>query len=471
MNRPSLLQPSTLRLKASRLLQPLCLAVALFVAMFLPAGAEGQTRNTTRAREEVIYPPVLPGGREVVTDGSEAFLRAPKTIKSEVTISKVVPTIDFMFYPNQSYPGKPWSAWGDSLAILGKYYASIGDHLAPGGNAFVYEYDPGAKRFRQLVNLKEFLNLPEGQYTPGKIHGRLDMGRDGWLYFATHRGSPKVTTDAYGYLGDWIIRHHPVQGKTEIVSHAPVPKHAIPASVLDSVHLIFYGGTAPGADSPDQRIQFLAYDTAARKPLYTGPGGPARCMIFARSTGRVYFTEGEDDAGQLWRYDPSKGDRPEKINASIGLRAASEETADGFVYTVSSGQRGSEAILYSFNTKTEEVLTLGAAAVGTQNYITSLDVDPSGNYLYYVPGAHGGSEQDGSPVVQFDVKTMRKKVIAFLHPFYTDKYGCTLKGTFSSAVDPKSDKLYITWNNSRGGRAWDSCVLTVIHIPASERSR
>jgi hypothetical protein len=72
--------------------------------------------------------------------------------------------------------------------------------------------------------------------------------------------------------------------------------------------------------------------------------------------------------------------------------------------------------------------------------------------------------------VQFDVRTRKKKVIAFLHPFFADKYGCTLKGTFSSAIDPAGDKLYITWNNSRGSRAWDSCLLTVIHIPEQERT-
>jgi hypothetical protein len=72
-------------------------------------------------------------------------------------------------------------------------------------------------------------------------------------------------------------------------------------------------------------------------------------------------------------------------------------------------------------------------------------------------------------VVQFDVKTKTKKVIAFLHPFYKDKYGATLQGTFSSAVDPKGDKLYVTWNVSRGGKVWDCCALSVIHIPESER--
>jgi hypothetical protein len=71
--------------------------------------------------------------------------------------------------------------------------------------------------------------------------------------------------------------------------------------------------------------------------------------------------------------------------------------------------------------------------------------------------------------VQFDTKTRNRKVIAFLHPFYRDKYGCTLKGTYSAAVDPMGEALYITWNASRGGRAWDCCALTVVHIPESER--
>ena len=106
--------------------------------------------------------------------------------------------------------------------------------------------------------------------------------------------------------------------------------------------------------------------------------------------------------------------------------------------------------------------------------MTTLDVDPSGRYLYYVPGAHGRAERDGSPVVQFDVKTRTNKVIAFLHPFYRDKYGYVPLGTYSSTLSPEGDKLYVTWNGNRsgpvGGRLrWDVVALTVIHIPESER--
>ena len=33
----------------------------------------------------------------------------------------------------------------------------------------------------------------------------------------------------------------------------------------------------------------------------------------------------------------------------------------------------------------------------------------------------------------------------------------------------KGDKLYVTWNASRGGKVWDCCALTAIHIPKAER--
>ncbi|HXG12831.1 MAG TPA: hypothetical protein VNK04_23945 [Gemmataceae bacterium] len=429
---------------------------------------EAKKKGKAAAPAEPTYPPSLPGGKAVATDRSDDFLKPTAPLREGVTIARTPPTVDFLYYPGQTYPGRPWSNWGDSLAANGKYYASIGDHLAPAGNAFVYEYDPETKKFRLLADVRKILNLPEGHYTPGKIHGRIDLGDDGWLYFSTHRGSPRVTTDQYHYKGDWILRAHPQTGKAEVVVQGPVPKHCIPNSVLDPKRLIFYGGTAAGTGSEDEGIQFFAYDVKNRKLLYSGPDGPSRYMIFARSTGRVYYTP-RNELSPLMRYDPEKGGSPERVEGQIGIRAATQETPQGIVYTVSQGQGGREATLYSFNVKTEAIKVLGPAPVGKQTYIATLDADPTGRYIYYMPGAHGGSETDGTPVVQFDVKTRQKKVIAFLHPFYQNKYGCTLKGTYSAAVDPKGDKLYITWNASRGGRAWDSCALTVIHIPESER--
>lgn len=424
---------------------------------------------------DVPYPPKLPNDKSIVTDTAEQFLKAPETLRAGVAIAKQVPTVDFLFYPGQDYPGKPWSNWGDGTVANGKYYSAIGDHLAIGredqhgtGTAFVYEYDPATKSLRMLTDVTKVLNLPKGQYTPGKIHTRVDMGSDGNLYFATHRGSPRAANDANHYKGDWIFRCDPKTGKTEVVAHAPVPKHSIPNGILDPDRLIYYGGTAAGPDAELQEIQFFAYDVNKRKVLYSGPNGPARYMIFARSTGRLYFVPG-NDVGELMRFDPEKGGAPEPVGTVMGVRAASRETSDGHVFTVSTGQRKDDADVWVFDTKTEKAKKIGTIAVGTASYVAAISVDPTGRFLYYVPGAHGSGDRDGSPVVQFDVKTSKKKVIAFLHPFYQEKYGFTPKGTYSTAVSEDGSKVYVTWNVSRGTRAWDCCGLSVVHIPESER--
>jgi hypothetical protein len=73
------------------------------------------------------------------------------------------------------------------------------------------------------------------------------------------------------------------------------------------------------------------------------------------------------------------------------------------------------------------------------------------------------------PVVQYDVKADKRKVIAFLHPFFKTRYGYTPIGTFSSAIDPRGDRLYITWHGRRREKGWDTCALMAIQVPEEER--
>ncbi|ADB15924.1 hypothetical protein Psta_1246 [Pirellula staleyi DSM 6068] len=437
-----------------------CALLLLLLAVTAPLWAQGA---------EPVFPPVLAGGEAVVVDTSEKFLVRAPSIREGVVMAKQAPRVTFAYFPEQDYAGKPWSNWGDSLAVGGKYYASIGDHLAPAGNARVFEFDPATSKFRKLLDLAEILPVSEGKYRPGKIHSRIDLGSDGWLYMSTHRGSTKVTADQFGYVGDYIVRCHPERGQGEVVAIGAVPKHCVPTSVLDPKRLIFYGGTAPGTDAPSQAIQFFAYDCANQKLLYAGENGPPRYIAYAASTGRIYFTTGNSDTSDLMRFDPATDKAPVKLAAQIGMRAATMETPDGLIYTVSSGQKGSDAMIYALDTKTETVREIGPAAVGGEAYIASLDVDPTGRYLYYVPGAHGGSDRDGGAVVQLDTKTKTRKVLCSLAPHYQEKYGFTLKGTYSTAIDATGERLYVNWNISRGSKAWDCCGLTMIEIPASER--
>jgi hypothetical protein len=109
---------------------------------------------------------------------------------------------------------------------------------------------------------------------------------------------------------------------------------------------------------------------------------------------------------------------------------------------------------------------LGDGSVGKNTYVTSMDIDPSGRFIYYVPGAHGGGPREGTPVVQYDVKGKTRKVIAFMNGL-KEKTGATFEGTFSTALNEAGDTLFITWNMGRP--VWECCGVTAIHIPASER--
>ncbi|NIP98391.1 MAG: hypothetical protein GWO24_35260 [Akkermansiaceae bacterium] len=388
-------------------------------------------------------------------------------------IAKAAPTVDFLYFDSQRYPGKPWSVWGDGLAVGDHYYTSIGDHHAPRGNAFVHAYDSRSKKLRLLTDVQSVIKVPPGKYTPGKIHTRLTLGSDGWLYFATHRGSTRATTAENGFEGSWILRCHPGDGRAEVVARAPLPMQCLPTGEMDPERMIFYGGTADG-DHRVKRVQFLAYDTSRKRVLYRDDHGPHRAMILSGLTGRVYFHRegGRGVTAPLVRFDPQEPGKPEEIPAVVGLRAATRETRDGKVYTVD-GDR-----LWQFDTRRETSRELGALIVGNQEYITSIDLDrKTERYLYFVAGSHGGSYRDGSPLVQYDLKTARRKVIAFLHPQCEERFGFVAMGSYGSAVSPEGDKVFITWHGNRGGPdpkrgklAFNTCALTVVHIPESERA-
>lgn len=442
---------------------------------------------------ELPWPPTLPDGKAVVTDSSPDMLKPSGPLRDGVEIAKTPPTVDFLYYPGQIEAGAPWSNWGDGVAIGSKYYSTTGNHKGIGGQCYVYEYDSATHNFRMLVDVKKFLNMPETDYTPGKIHGRIDMGKDGWLYWATARGSTGVTTAKYNFKGDWILRTNPTTNVTEIVERGPVPDGSYLCDRTDPDRLIMYVGVTH-ADGNNNSIRLLAYDLVKHKVMCVADDGPSRYIILSRSSGRIYYLG--YNSGKLYRYDPATPGKPVEIPGYVGCRAATEETAAGIVYTCSGrvesmmykekedADAGAKAAdgktptildIYAFDLKTEKATKLGPAPVASATYITTMEVDPTGRYLYYVPGAHGGAEKDGSPVVQYDIKTGKRKVLAFLHPFYKDKYGFMPMGTFGTALSPEGDKLYVTWHGRRGpvSTKWkmmfDTCALTVIHIPESER--
>jgi hypothetical protein len=144
---------------------------------------------------------------------------------------------------------------------------------------------------------------------------------------------------------------------------------------------------------------------------------------------------------------------------------------DGLFWGVSSNGQ-----LFTFDPEKEEVLSKGYNWPGEQRYTASMDRSPGGRYVYYAPGAHGAGYLDGSPVVQYDTRTGQKKVLAFMFPYYYEKYGYTPGGTFSIRLDNKGERLFILWNGAfvehKPGQESDTfgqCSVMVVNIPTNER--
>ena len=416
------------------------------------------------------YPPALPGGAKIVTDTAPEFVQMPPglTFTGKFTVAKTAPTIDFAYYPGQDHVGNPWSDWGDGAVVSGKYYSAIGDHKF---DAFVYEYDAAKKDLRILLGTTAFLSLQSDDYRPGKIHSKIGVGKDGCLYYSTHRGSAGYTDGEGGrkhhYQGDWVLKTDPVAGKTEIMMHGEVPE-SIPVGQFDPERLIYYGGT-------EQHQVFFAFDCAGKKLLFKSePGqGPQRYMIFAKSTGRVYFVSSSNAVtGAMGCYDPNTGKMTTfalKASRRFDIRSCTEELPGGVVYV--SDFAGN---LWKFDVQGERLEFIGPLFIGkTDSTITSLDADAAGRYLYYVGGSHGGIANEGMPIKQFDTRTKTIKVIAFMNPFYARKYNYNPDGSYGSALSPDGSTLFITMNGclppAAGAKNWYAVSLFAVHIPESER--
>src|SRR4029077_12236391 len=134
---------------------------------------------------------------------------------------------------------------------------------------------------------------------------------------------------------------------SQIVVQGPIVRHSTPNSVLDAQRVIFYGGTAAGPDAEEQSIVFYAYDVKNRKLLYSCPNGPARYMILAKSTGKLYYVPGNSE-GDLLCYDPKLNTTPTPVGIRMSVRAASEETKDCIVYVAGQGQGQADADIWAF---------------------------------------------------------------------------------------------------------------------------
>ncbi len=420
-----------------------------------------------------------------VTCDDASLLVPPEGYKDTraFTIAKTPPTITFTSFrhlPRLEGTDGLWSLWGEGIwASNGRYYTGVGDHRGVDAQTYLIEYDPKTNRQRVVVDVAKLVNLKPGDYGHGKIHGRLDEMADGSLFAATYWGGhpDNLSPEEKKKIGGVLFRYDVRKDEAELID-MPLPGDSFPMHASDTRRGIFHALGVYGG--------YVAYDLEKRACLYCveklpdGVTWDARSTLIDPKTGRCYGTA-MDGTRQIIYFD-LKDMAFHKTKAFIPADPVTDrERPRPFIRAYTRKRIGGEffvamtydGVTFKFFPDEERVEDLGFNwADGL--YCTSMALSSDDKYIYYTVGAHGSTWESGSPIIQMDTRTWKKKVIAFLHPTFQEEHGYVFGGSYSIALDDKDANLVIAWNGNfrraeEKGESFGHPSFMHIAIPESER--
>jgi hypothetical protein len=437
--------------------------------------------------DEIAWPPALRGAKQgTVTIETPRFLSVPEAVVAEqkktdaapFVVAKTPPRVELAFHdplgPNAA-KRRLWSCWGDiCVAGDGRVYCAIGDHGDDrGGDArcFVYRWDPRASRLEQIVDMNQVVPPRQGQPAWSKVHARIDEGPDGGIYFCcTLNDGQRGVTPQYGWTdalpGGQLYRYDPVTGKTEVFANLP-PRRCTATSILDRARNIWWCNLEGGGNA------LWGLDLKAKKVVYQTPDGTVqfnRAFALTRDGSLVFNGE-----GGLWRCDPAKKvltRTRSSLGSSPGMRAVTAATKDGAIFGVTHQTNQ----LFRYQPAKDDLKVLGPNWL-TGMYTAVCVLSPCEKYVYYLPGAHGQAFRHGTPVVQYEIATGRRKVLAFLAEPLAAEYGYVPGGTYGAKLSADGGTLYVNFNgHAATGRpahlradGFGLCAFASVHIPQSDR--
>lgn len=438
------------------------------------------------------WPPALPGAISgTVTLNTPDFLQIPpdvtamrdKTNMAPFTMAQTPPVVELAYHgslPNPATNGTGWSAWGDiAVGRDGTVYCGIGDHGNNRGNSFcfLYAWDPASNALRQIVDANAISQPRPGETTWSKVHAGIQEGADGMIYAIctlNSGGAAWQHTWTDHIPGSPIFRYNPATGRTDLVGSLPAQCTA--TTLMDKRRNVLYimlEGKFPEA------CALAAFDLASNTFTYVSPHDAVaqdRNMALA-TNGCVYFN-GKGPA--LWKFDPAKKEITSTLMSFPGgaaMRSSTAESADGWIYGTTFGGKGVAQSLFRFAPATEQLEMLGPNFLNG-DYTTVSVLSTDGRYVYFLPGAHGSSLKIGTPVVQYDVKTRTRKVLAFLQEPVRKRTGYVPCGSYGVKLSADNATLFVNFNGhgDEGVRlppmkatGFGLTAFAAIHIPASER--
>jgi hypothetical protein len=478
--------------------------LSIFIISLMPVTLSAQALAPSEAARQKIVEKMDKNGlrfrTQAVTEQSDKLIQIPDFIqnRSGFEVAKTPPSIDFLIVPleerfltpvpDETFVGV-WSNWSQGTydAKEGKFYAAVGNHRYHKARLYLIEYDTRTKTVRTMPEINKVLGRTDAQFGDGKIHGWLDFYNGPELFFCTYWCKYPQPTEAQfqsGYDGGAIMSYNVENGNYRSYG-IPLPRSSWPYHRMDTKRGLMFAVGMFG--------EFMCYDIANQRIRFAGylPEGMRwfwRTMLVDEETGYVYSTNNlpSDTTIQFIRYEPVKN-RFFKMKSSVPanrktgkfgqMRAHSKyKTKDGaFIGVIAADTAGSGGELFKFYPLEDRVQDLGLCWEGDQRYTASLAMSPDQKYLYYIPAAHGKTYLEGAPLVQYNLATQKRKVIAFLFPYFYEKYGYIPGGTYSINLDEKGKSLFVLLNgafseyNPQGRDTFGDPSVMVIHIPASER--
>ncbi len=314
------------------------------------------------------------------------------------------------------------------------------------------------------MDVAETIGLKKGEYGHGKIHAQIHEYRES-LYFATYWGKGKEVEAAAkkGYKGSLLLRYDLKTRKVENLGSI-APGEGLPASCFDPGRGLLYFYAV-------QKGDVVAYDLNKKSVKFKGGSrltSQHRSFLLAKD-GKVWFT---NEKGMLSYYDPDKNSISETSlllpGANNTLRAAAHTTSDGRIFGMTRSGK-----LFEFNSVKQTIKDLGPNFL-SGDYTAVMILSPDEKYLYFAPGAHGSATRAGTPIVQYQISSGIRKVIAFLRDSMIQKATYFIGGNYNMQMDSKGAILYCAFNGAKySGKknlnAFGLPSLVVIKIPESER--
>lgn len=446
------------------------------------AGVEGRIVRAMMALAvglSVIYSSPTAVGATVLDGGT--LLEVPPALRGreDFVVAKTAPRVTFSLVEGlEPVPegADGWTVFGEGVcSATGRFYVAFGNNATFDGNCCVYRYDPATHEQRRVLDMARLLGQKPGEFGHGKLHGRLDEMPDGWIYMATYCGLTygDLSREQQADFGSRLARYNTRTGLAEDLG-TPVPGETYPMNGTDTRRGIFHGIGARGG--------YIAYDLHARRCLYQGklPGDVQwsdRATLIDPKTGRCYSSD--PHTGRIIWYDPHEnrfgattaripGHPGGKTEAHPGIRCYSRDRlADGSFIVQTSG-----GVMFKFFPDEQRTETLGLNWLDGC-YCPAMAVSGDGGYVYYVPGTHDDPIPGGAAVVQLELATGRRKVLAFLDRSVADRAGYVLGTSYSICLDREDRGLLIAFNGRHGDPGDDAPRLgepALIHLefPASQ---